>query len=92
MLGLETQLRCRNMHIGEDELPALDFAPEAYRVTVFDGATAVRTLATATPAAAYTAAEQIADFGASPASFTFTVAQVSAEYGAGHAAQGEFHD
>jgi hypothetical protein len=73
-------------------VPALDFAPEAYRVTVFDGATAVRTLATATQAVAYAAAEQIADFGASPASFTFTVAQISAEYGAGHAAQGEFHD
>ena len=73
-------------------VPALDFVPEAYRVIVFDGTTAVRTIATTTQAAAYTAAEQAADFGASPASFTFTVAQISAEYGAGHAAQGEFHD
>ena len=73
-------------------VPALDFAPEAYRVIVFDGATAVRTIATATPAAAYTAAEQATDFGTSPTSFSFTVAQVSAEYGAGHEAQGEFHD
>jgi hypothetical protein len=73
-------------------VPALDFAPEAYRLTVFDSGTAVRTIATAAPAASYTAAEQAADFGASPTSFTFTVAQVSAEYGAGHVAQGEFHD
>jgi hypothetical protein len=73
-------------------VPALDFAPEAYRLTVFDSGTAVRTIAAATPAATYTAAEQAADFGASPTSFTFTVAQVSAEYGAGHVAQGEFHD
>src|SRR6185437_7144059 len=35
----------------------LDFSPEAYAVTVFDGGSAVRTLATGVPAATYAAAE-----------------------------------
>ncbi|MEO7224253.1 MAG: glycoside hydrolase TIM-barrel-like domain-containing protein [Devosia sp.] len=68
----------------------LDWAPEAYRVEIYDGVTLVRTIDRAVPAATYTAAQQIADFGGPATSFTFKVAQVSALYGPGHWAIGEF--
>ena len=41
--------------------------------------------------ASYAAAEQVADFGALPAEFGFTVSQLSAELGAGAAATGAFN-
>ena len=72
-----------------DDAP-LDVAPEAYRVTILDGATPVRVIDSATPNATYTAGQQTADFGSLPASFTFTVAQLSPLYGPGHAATGAF--
>ena len=72
-----------------DDAP-LDVTPEAYAVTVLNGVSAVRTISTATPAATYSAADQTADFGALPTSFSFTVAQVSPLYGAGHAATATF--
>lgn len=68
----------------------LDVTPEAYRVTVFDGPTPVRTLDTGSPTATYGAAEQTADFGVLPSAFSFAVAQVSPVLGAGHAATGSF--
>ena len=68
----------------------LDWAPEAYRIEIYDGATLVRTIDTAAPSATYAAAEQVADFGGPAASFAFRVAQVSALYGPGHWATGEF--
>lgn len=67
-----------------------DNLPEAYRVTIFDGADVVRVIDAAAPATTYTAAEQTADFGGLPAAFAFAVAQVSAVYGPGHAAAGMF--
>lgn len=70
----------------------LDFAPERYRIGVTDGVAEVRSVEVTTPDWTYTAAHQIADFGALPANFTFTVAQVSAVLGAGHEAVGEFND
>jgi hypothetical protein len=69
----------------------LEHAPELYRVTILSGSTPMRVFDVSTPAAAYGAALQLADFGAPPTSFDFTVAQVSPVLGAGHAAQGEFH-
>ena len=69
----------------------LEHAPERYRLSIFNGSTVVRTLESVTQTALYTAAEQVADFGAPPAGFAFAVAQVSPALGAGHAAQGEFH-
>ena len=69
----------------------LDYSPEAYSVTVFNGLTAVRTITASAPAAAYAAADQTADFGSPPTSFTFTVAQVSPILGPGLAAEGDFH-
>ena len=68
----------------------LDIAPEAYRVTILDGPDAVRVIETGTPSASYAAADQTADFGAPPASFAFTVAQLSPTFGPGHVAAGSF--
>jgi hypothetical protein len=68
----------------------LDCFPEAYELTIFNGVTAVRTLAAATPTIAYSNAQQTADFSSLPSSFGFTVAQVSPVLGAGLAAEGSF--
>jgi len=73
-----------------DDAP-LDVTPEAYRVTILNGTTPVRTIDTAAPAATYAVAQQTADFGAPPASFDFTLVQLSPLYGPGHAAAGWFH-
>lgn len=72
------------------EVP-LEHVPEAYRVTIFDGGTAVRSFEVAAPAATYTAAAQAADFGTLPAAFDFTVAQLSPVFGTGHAGSGSFN-
>jgi hypothetical protein len=69
----------------------LDVTPEAYAVTILDGGAAVRTIPAASPAVTYTAVDQTADFGSPPASFSFTVAQVSPTLGPGIAATGAFH-
>lgn len=68
----------------------LEIAPEAYRVTIYDGATPVRTIETTTPAAPYSAVQQTTDFGSPPANFAFTIAQLSPVLGPGHAATGAF--
>jgi hypothetical protein len=67
-----------------------DNLPELYRVTILDGAEPVRTIESAARALTYTAAEQVADFGAPPPSFAFSVTQLSPLYGPGHAANGAF--
>jgi len=68
----------------------LDYPPEAYRVTIFDGVLAVRTIEVTAPSASYPAAAQLADFGALPAGFDFAVSQLGAEFGPGTAVRGEF--
>lgn len=68
------------------EVP-LGEAAEAYRVTVLDGETAVRSFDVASAFALYAAAEQVADFGEMPAEIAFAVAQLSATEGAGVAAR-----
>jgi hypothetical protein len=73
---------------GDDAPP--DVVPEGWRVVIFNGATAVRTLDPASAALTYTAAQQTADFGALPARFDFSVALKSPLYGPGHAARGKF--
>ncbi len=60
-------------------------------MTIFDGAAPVRTIAVAAPAAIYAAAEQVADFGALPDAFDFTVEQLSPVFGPGHQGAGAFH-
>jgi len=72
-----------------DDAP-LDFAPEGYRLTIFSGGTPVRTMDVATPAATYSAGQQTTDFGSPPSSFIYSVAQLSAVYGPGHAATATF--
>jgi hypothetical protein len=72
-----------------DDAP-LDVSPEAYRVTILDAGMPVRTIDSTVPSASYAAAQQAADFGAPPASFGFSVAQLSPLYGPGHAATGAF--
>jgi hypothetical protein len=67
---------------GTGDVP-LGEAAEAYEVDVMDGSTVVRTIATTTPTATYTAAEQTTDFGAPQASVTIRVHQVSAVVGRG---------
>jgi hypothetical protein len=71
--------------------PPLEHAPEAYRLTILDGATIRRIIETALPSALYTSAEQILDFGSPPGAFSFTLAQVSPVLGAGHPATGAFN-
>ncbi|MDR3475181.1 MAG: glycoside hydrolase/phage tail family protein [Devosia sp.] len=69
----------------------LDFSPEAYTLTIFNGITPVRTIAATAPASTYSGSQQTADFGGLPTSFTFTVAQLSPSLGAGLTAQGAFN-
>jgi len=70
----------------------LEHLPEAYRVSIVDGPTLKRVFDTTGPAATYSSADQTADFGASPASFDFTIAQLSPILGAGHVATGVFNE
>ena len=72
------------------EVP-LGEAAEAYQVAILDGATVVRTLSAATPAAVYLEADQIADFGAPPSTIRVRVSQVSPTEGPGLAAESILH-
>jgi hypothetical protein len=56
---------------------------ERYEVDVMNGATVLRTLAASAPAAIYTAAQQVADFGSAQASVTVRVVQLSTAIGRG---------
>jgi hypothetical protein len=69
----------------------LEHQPEAYVVSILDGSNAVRIIEAAAPSLIYTAAAQAADFGALPAAFSFTIAQVSPVLGTGLAAGGTFN-
>jgi hypothetical protein len=72
--------------------PPLEYVPEAWRVEIMNGGSVLRTLSPSTGSVTYGAAEQTADFGAPPAGFAWSVAQVSPALGPGHKAWGEFHD
>lgn len=72
------------------ELPA-EHMPERYAVNIFNGGTMVRSFECGVPTALYTDDEQMADSGGPASSFTFTVAQISAVFGAGRAAEGAFY-
>ena len=60
---------------------------EAYRVEICDGAAMRRVIETSTPRATYSAADELADFGAPCTALTFRVAQMSAALGPGRFAQ-----
>jgi hypothetical protein len=61
--------------------------PELYRVSIFDGPARRRTIEVTASEANYGLSEQVADFGGEPEGFVFSVAQVSAALGEGHAAE-----
>ena len=67
-----------------------DSWPERYRLTIRDGAAAIRSIDVGQPAATYGAAEQQADFGGPASGLAYTVAQISPLYGPGHPAAGVF--
>jgi hypothetical protein len=60
---------------------------EQYAVDILSGATVLRTLVTAVPAALYAAADEIADFGAPQTTLNIRVSQLSATVGRGFAAE-----
>jgi len=72
-------------------VPVLEYVPEAYVVEIRNGATLVRTLSAAEPSLIYASTQQISDFGALPASFAFSVQQISAGFGPGHRAEEVFN-
>ena len=69
------------------EVP-LSEASEAYEVEILNGAAVIRTVAVATPAAIYTAAQQTIDFGAPQPLVSVRVYQVSATWGTGNGTRG----
>lgn len=74
------------------ESAPLEIAPEAYRVSILEDGVPVRVIESMAPQLTYSGAEQAEDFGAPPAEFAFSVAQLSGIYGPGHAATGSFSD
>jgi hypothetical protein len=85
----------RQTRVGGDawepaEVP-LGEAAEAYLIDILDGATVKRTLSAASPAAVYAAADQVADFGALPATLHVRISQVSPTEGPGLAAESVLH-
>ncbi|HWE18282.1 MAG TPA: glycoside hydrolase TIM-barrel-like domain-containing protein [Hyphomicrobiaceae bacterium] len=77
----------RRTRIGGDAWDGIDVAlgepEERYEIDILDGATVKRTLTATSPAAAYTAAQQTADFGAPQASISLRIHQLSATRGRG---------
>jgi hypothetical protein len=67
------------------ELPDVPLGEEseAYELDVMNGAAVARTIAASAPTCRYTAAEQVADFGAAQTSFSVRVAQLGTAYGRG---------
>jgi len=80
----------RRSRVGSDWRDNVDIPlaeeSEKYQVDVLDGDTVVRTLEVSTPIVIYTAAEQLADFKATPNNIAIRVYQMSAIIGRGHAA------
>jgi hypothetical protein len=60
---------------------------EAYEVDILSGTTVVRTLSSAVPSVVYSAADELADFGAPQASLAVAVYQISTTIGRGTPAQ-----
>lgn len=63
-------------------------ATESYSTDIMNGTAVVRTIASVTPTAAYTAAQQVTDFGSTQASVAVKVYQLSATVGRGYALTG----
>ena len=77
----------RRTRIGGDSWDAVEVPlaeeTERYEVDILDGTTVMRTLASTTPGATYTAAEQTADFGAPQSTIAVRVHQLSTVFGRG---------
>ena len=56
---------------------------ESYQTDILSGSSVVRTLSSTTPSALYTAAQQIADFGAVQSTLTVKIYQLSPSFGRG---------
>lgn len=69
------------------DVPLLEES-ERYEVDILDGTDVVRTIATTSPTASYTAAEQTTDFGSTQSSLSVRVYQISAVVGRGSARAG----
>ena len=80
----------RRTRIGGDSWEASEVAlaedSESYEVDIMAGAVVKRTIAASAPSAAYTAAQQIADFGSVQPAVSVKVHQLGAVYGRGTAA------
>lgn len=80
----------RRTRIGGDSWESIEVPlaedTERYEIDVLDGSTVVRTIPATTAAASYTAAQQVADFGATQASVSLRVYQIGSVYGRGTAA------
>lgn len=64
--------------------PALDVAPELYRLSILVGTTVKRVVEASSCSAIYGLADQVSDFGGPATGFSFTVSQVSPVFGPGH--------
>ena len=77
----------RRTRVGSDSWASLEVPlaeeSERYEIDILSAATVLRTLVTTTPAVTYSAADQIADFGAVQPSLHVRVAQVSSAFGRG---------
>ena len=78
----------RRTRVGGDAWPDFGDVPlgesaELYRLEIMNGASAVRTVETQTPSYDYALADQVADFGAAPATLSFRVAQIAPGFGPG---------
>ena len=77
----------RRTRIGGDNWDAAEVPlgedSERYEVDILDGATVKRTLTATSPTVTYTAADQIADFGAVQSAVSVNVCQVGTVYGRG---------
>jgi hypothetical protein len=69
-----------------DDVP-LDESSEAYRLQILDGDAAMRTVSVTTNTFVYTAAMELADFGATQAAISFRVRQKGAKVALGIAAE-----
>ena len=82
----------RRTRIGGDLRDGVDVplseASESYQVDIMNGSTVVRTIATTSPSASYSAANQTTDFGSPQSSVTVHVYQISAIVGRGIAGIG----
>jgi hypothetical protein len=77
----------RRTRIGGDswESPEVPLSEdsESYEVDILDGETVLRTLVAAASTVAYTAAQQVADFGSAQPTYSVRVYQLSGTYGRG---------